>query len=144
MRDAWRCVRPGRDPSSTTPMPIWNESGPRCCRRVLKGKPSPTRCQTGSAKSTSAKTATRKSTNNGAERSLRGVAVGRKNWVFLEVITAAGRGSDQHHHVQTARHDPFAYLRDIFEHSAHTGSQLVELFPDKWMVARRCASAAMG
>ena len=37
--------------------------------------------------------------------------------------------------------DPFAYLRDIFERiSTHPGSQLVELFPDKWLSARRKVS----
>jgi len=74
--------------------------------------------------------------NNGAERSLRGVAVGRKNWMFY--------GSD--HGGRTAavltslivtckrlRIDPFAYLRDIFNRiSSHPKSRLAELLPDQW------------
>ena len=75
--------------------------------------------------------------NNGAERSRRGVAVGRKNWMFY--------GSD--HGGRTApavltslvatckrlHIDPFAYLRDIFDCiSSHPKSRLAELLPDQW------------
>jgi len=74
--------------------------------------------------------------NNGAERSLRGIAVGRKNWLFY--------GSDNGGHTaailtsfiatcKRLRLDPFAYLRDIFEHiSAHPANRLAELLPDQW------------
>ena len=77
--------------------------------------------------------------NNGAERSLRGVAVGRKNWMFL--------GSDNGGHtaavlsslIATSKRlglNPFAYLRDIFERiSSHPQSRLAELLPDQWKVA---------
>ena len=78
--------------------------------------------------------------NSGAERSLRGVAVGRKNWLFF--------GSDNGGHtaavltslIATCKRlhiDPFAYLRDIFERiSAHPASRLAELLPDQWKAAR--------
>jgi transposase len=77
--------------------------------------------------------------NNGAERSLRGVAVGRRNWTFF--------GSDNGGHtaavlsslVATAKRnhiDPFAYLRDVFARiSAHPQNRLEELLPDKWAAA---------
>ena len=77
--------------------------------------------------------------NNGAERSLRGIAVGRKNWLWY--------GSDQGGHtaailtsfVATCKRlhvDPFAYLRDIFERiSAHPAHRLAELLPDQWKLA---------
>jgi transposase len=78
--------------------------------------------------------------NNGAERSLRGVAVGRKNWMFF--------GSDNGGHtaailtsvVTTCKRldiDPFAYLRDIFDRiSAHPASRIHELLPDAWKAVR--------
>jgi len=78
--------------------------------------------------------------NNGAERSLRGVAVGRRNWTFF--------GSDHGGHTAAVlssliatskRHriDPFAYLRDVFERiSAHPKNRLEELLPDQWLAAR--------
>jgi transposase len=74
--------------------------------------------------------------NNGAERSLRGVAVGRKNWLFF--------GSDNGGHTAAVltsliasckrlRIDPFAYLRDVFARiSTHPQNQLDELLPDRW------------
>jgi hypothetical protein len=81
--------------------------------------------------------------NNRAERSLRGIVVGRKNWMFygsdrggctaavLTSLVASCKG---------LRIDPFAYLRDVFERiSSYPKSQLDELLPDKWMLARRCA-----
>ncbi len=78
--------------------------------------------------------------NNGAERSLRGVAVGRKNWMFFGSDnggrTAAVLGSL----IATAKRlglDPFAYLRDVFARiAAHPNSRLEELLPDKWKAAR--------
>ncbi len=77
--------------------------------------------------------------NNGAERSLRGVAVGRKNWMFY--------GSDNGGHtaavltslIATAKRlgrDPFAYLHDIFARiSSHPQTRLAELLPDQWKPA---------
>jgi hypothetical protein len=77
--------------------------------------------------------------NNGAERSLRGVALGRKNWMFY--------GSDHGGHsaavltslIATSKrlgHDPFAYLRDIFARlSRHPQTRLAELLPDQWKPA---------
>ena len=77
--------------------------------------------------------------NNNAERSLRGVAVGRKNWMFY--------GSDQGGRTaavlttliatcQRLHLDPFAYLRDLFARlSDHPQGRLAELLPDQWQVA---------
>jgi transposase len=78
--------------------------------------------------------------NNGAERSLRGFAVGRRNWSFF--------GSDRGGHtaavlsslIITCKRleiDPFAYLREVFDRiSAHKQSRLEELLPDKWKAAK--------
>jgi len=78
--------------------------------------------------------------NNGAERSLRGVAVGRKNWMFF----GSDRGG-QTAAVLTSfttsckrlRIDPFLYLRDVIGRiSAHPANRLEELLPDNWKAAR--------
>jgi transposase len=81
--------------------------------------------------------------NNGAERSLRGVAVGRKNWMFFgsdnggrtaALLTSLIATCQRH------RIDPFAYLRDVFERiSAHSKHRLEELLPDRWLAARSAA-----
>jgi len=83
--------------------------------------------------------------NNGAERSLRGVAVGRKNWMFY--------GSDNGGHtaavltslIATAKRlglDPFAYLRDIFARlSSHPQTRLAELLPDQWKGGRQSSAS---
>jgi len=55
--------------------------------------------------------------NNGAERSLRGVAVGRRNWDLLRQRQRRphdGGVEQPHRHVQRHHTDPFAYLRDVF------------------------------
>jgi transposase len=83
--------------------------------------------------------------NNGAERSLRGIAVGRRNWSFF--------GSDKGGHTAAVltsfiitckrlEMDPFAYLRDVFDRiSSHKQTRLEELLPDKWKGARTPASS---
>ena len=74
--------------------------------------------------------------NNEAERALRGIAIGRKNWLFC--------GSDRGGHAAAVhfsliascrRHqvDPYAYLRDLFTRlPAATPSDLRNLLPDRW------------
>jgi hypothetical protein len=78
--------------------------------------------------------------NNSAERSLRGVAVGRRNWTFFgsdngghtAAVLSSLIASAKRHHV-----DPFAYLRDVFARiSAHPQNRLENLLPDQWAAAR--------
>jgi transposase len=79
--------------------------------------------------------------NNGAERSLRGVAVGRKNWMFFGSDNGGRTAAVLTSFITTCKRldiDPFAYLRDIFERlSTHPASRLAELLPDQWRTARR-------
>ena len=79
--------------------------------------------------------------NNGTERSLRGVAVGRKNWMFLDSDNCGRRAAVLTSFITTCKRldiDPFAYLGDIFQRlSAHPASRLAELLPDQWRTARR-------
>jgi transposase len=83
--------------------------------------------------------------NNGAERSLRGIAVGRRNWTFLGSDNGGHTGAVLTSLIATAkRHriDPFAYLRDVFTRiSAHPENQLEELLPDRWLAIRTAAAS---
>jgi hypothetical protein len=82
--------------------------------------------------------------NNGAERSLRGIAVGRRNWTFLgsdnggrtaAILTSLTASCKQ------LSIDPFEYLRDVFQNiSTLPKSRLDELLPDKWISARAAAA----
>jgi len=78
--------------------------------------------------------------NNGAERSLRGVAVGRKNWMFYGSDHGGRTAAVLTSLIATAKRfalDPFAYLRDIFERiSDHPQHRLAELLPDQWKAGR--------
>ena len=74
--------------------------------------------------------------NNGAERSLRGVAVGRKNWMFYGSDNGGRTAAVLTSLIATCKRltiDPFAYLRDLFARiSSHPQSRLAELLPDQW------------
>ncbi len=82
--------------------------------------------------------------NNGAERSLRGVAVGRKNWLFFGSDNGGRTAAVLTSFIATCKRlniDPFAYLRDIFDRiSTHPQNRLAELLPDQWREARRSAA----
>jgi transposase len=84
--------------------------------------------------------------NNGAERSLRGVAVGRKNWLFFGSDSGGRTAAVLTSFIATCKRlgiDPFAYLRDIFERiSTHPQTRLAELLPDQWRAAQRAASTS--
>jgi hypothetical protein len=87
--------------------------------------------------------------NNGAERSLRGIAVGRKNpakagffgsdnggrtaAILTSFIASCGR----------LQINLFTYLRDIFQRiSAHPLNRLDELLPDNWKAAQTATQHA--
>ena len=74
--------------------------------------------------------------NNAAERSLRGVAVGRKNWMFYGSDNGRWTAAVLSSFIATSKRlhiDPFTYLRDVFERiSAHPQAQLDQLLPDEW------------
>jgi transposase len=83
--------------------------------------------------------------NNGAERSLRGLAVGRKNWMFLGSDNGGRTAAVLTSLIATSKRlgvNPFAYLRDIFERiSRHPQTRLAELLPDKWEALQRKVSS---
>jgi len=82
--------------------------------------------------------------NNGAERSLRPVAVGRKNWLFFGSDQGGRTAAILASLITTCKRldiDPFAYLRDVFERiSAHPASRLTELLPDHWKTAQAASA----
>jgi len=65
--------------------------------------------------------------NNGAERSLRGIAVGRRNWTFYGSDNGGRTAAVLTSLITTSKRlglNPFAYLRDIFERiGAHPQSR---------------------
>jgi transposase len=78
--------------------------------------------------------------NNGAERSLRGIAVGRKNWMFFGSDNGGRTAAILTSFIATCKRlevNPFTYLRDIFHRiSAHPMNRLHELLPDNWKTAQ--------
>jgi hypothetical protein len=71
--------------------------------------------------------------NNNAERQLRTVAVGRKNWLFAGSFEGARRAALLYSLIQSCRLievSPFSYLRDVLLRIAtHPHRQLQELTP---------------
>ena len=75
--------------------------------------------------------------NNTAERKLRPVAVGRKNYLFFGSDNGGRTAATLYSVIASAkRHglDPWRYLRDVFTRlPSITVSQLPELLPDQWV-----------
>jgi transposase len=82
--------------------------------------------------------------NNAAERALRGVAVGRKNWLFAGSDAGGRRAAIFYSLIETAkRHgvDPFAYLRDVIGRvSTHPARDIAALLPPHWKKAQEALS----
>jgi transposase len=78
--------------------------------------------------------------NNLAERTLRMVAIGRKNWLFVGHDNGGHRAAIIYSLVASCRLcglDPFAYLRDVLERiSTHPASHIAELLPRNWKPSR--------
>jgi transposase len=74
--------------------------------------------------------------NNAAERALRRVGIGRKNWLFAGHDVAAQRTATLYSLIASAeRHglDPQAYLRGVLARIAGTSTgQLEQFLPDRW------------
>ena len=74
--------------------------------------------------------------NNSAERALRGLALGRKSWLFAGSERGAERAALMYTLIQTAKLnnvDPQAWLADVLARIADTPqTQLAELLPWKW------------
>jgi hypothetical protein len=85
-------------------------------------------------------------TNNAAERALRGVALGRKSWLFAGSDRGGDRAAAMYSLIYTAKLngvDPRAWLADVLARIAdHPASRLHELLPWNWAQARERKAAA--
>jgi transposase len=83
--------------------------------------------------------------NNGAERSLRPICVGRNNCLFYGSDNGGHTGAILTSLIATCKRlhiEPFAYLRDLFSRiSAYPLHQLDDLLPDRWQAARSPAQS---
>ena len=84
--------------------------------------------------------------NNRAENTLRGVSLGRKNWLFAGSDAGGDRAAAVYSLIETCKLggiDPFAWLRDILARIAdHPINRLDELLPWNWAAAGQGQSRA--
>ena len=75
-------------------------------------------------------------TNNAAERALRGIALGRKSWLFAGSDRGGQRAAKMYSLIVTAKMndiDPQAWLADVLTRIAdHPAHRLEELLPWNW------------
>ena len=78
--------------------------------------------------------------NNVAERAIRPLAIGRKNWLFFGSENGGEAGAILLSFVQTCRGlriNPREYLEDVFRRiMGHNSQKLEELLPDQWLLAK--------
>ena len=83
--------------------------------------------------------------NNVAERAIRPLAIGRKNWLFFGSPDGGEAGAILFSLVQTCRGlgiNPREYLEDIMRRiMSHSNQKLHELLPDNWLDSRLQKSA---
>jgi transposase len=79
--------------------------------------------------------------NNPAERAIRPLAIGRKNWLFVGSEESGESAATLLSLTQTCRAlkiHPQIYLEDVFRRiMVHSQSKLSELLPDEWLKSRR-------
>ena len=84
-------------------------------------------------------------TNNAAERALRGIALGRKSWLFAGSDRGGQRAAFMYSLIVTAKMndvDPQAWLADVLGRIAnHSAQKIDELLPWNWKAAREAEAA---
>ena len=82
--------------------------------------------------------------NNAAERAIRPLTLGRKNWLFAGSDSGGARAAAMYTLIETAKlngFDPEAYLRDVFGRIAdHPINRIADLLP--WNIDRARSRAA--
>ena len=85
-------------------------------------------------------------TNNTAERALRGIALGRRSWLFAGSDRGGGRAAAMYTLIGTAKLnnvDPQAWLADVLGKIAGTSqNRLDKLLPWNWQDSRQHDQAA--
>jgi transposase len=83
--------------------------------------------------------------NNVAERAIRPLAIGRKNWLFFGSLGGGEAGAVILSLVQTCRGlgiNPMEYLEDVMRRlMGHNAQKLHELLPDQWQRNRKAQAA---
>jgi transposase len=84
--------------------------------------------------------------NNAAERALRGIAVGRRNWTFAGSDEGGRRAAAMYTLIETAKLnsiDPRAWLADVLARlPGHPASRIHELLPWNWQAPAAISAAA--
>jgi transposase len=83
--------------------------------------------------------------NNVAEREMKRIAIGRKNWLFVGSPDGGQTAAVLFSFTSTCQRlgvEPWAYLQDVLTRlPAMPVSQLGDLLPDRWQAARRAKTA---
>ena len=84
--------------------------------------------------------------NNAAERAIRGIAVGRRNWTFAGSDVGGHRAAALYTLIETCKLndvDPRAWLADVLARlPEHPAKRLAELLPWNWKAPRNQQAAA--
>ena len=84
--------------------------------------------------------------NNAVENSIRPLAIGRRNWLFVGSQQAGERAAVMLSLIESAKlngHDPWAYLKDVFERLPTLKNRDLELLlPHNWWPANGTAAPA--
>jgi transposase len=84
--------------------------------------------------------------NNAIENSIRPLALGRRNWLFVGSQGAGERAANIMSLIESAKlnaHDPWAYLKDVFERlPTLKNSDLATLLPHNWRAPAQPADTA--
>ena len=83
--------------------------------------------------------------NNVAERGLRPLTIGRKNWLFVGSEDSGRSAATILSLVQTCRNlkiNPQEYLEDVLRRiMSHPSKQIHQLLPDSWLAAKQIPTA---
>jgi transposase len=83
--------------------------------------------------------------NNVAEREMKQIAIGRKNWLFFGSPQGGKTAATLFSFTSTCRRlrvEPWAYLKDVLSRLPTTpAEQLSELLPDRWQAAQAAATS---
>jgi transposase len=84
--------------------------------------------------------------NNVAEREMKRIAIGRKNWLFVGSVSGGKTAAVLFSFTSTCQRlgvEPWAYLKDVLARLPTVPpAQLVELLPERWQAARAATGTA--